>query len=170
MIPSSLFLLTAAASTILAEFVPIHGCEWVPSSTAVKDIVFLSDASNTSAISWNAPAVSASCKTANATWIPINGHQYSVPCSPPENGMIYDIFRVSEDGTTALIMFRAFAQCAADIYAFHYEAVFPLDCKEDSEGSTGCAAKGNVTANCTAEEYLPPIRNPPPCYRCRRRS
>ncbi|KAK7183596.1 uncharacterized protein CC84DRAFT_1201311 [Paraphaeosphaeria sporulosa] len=170
MTPSILFVLVAAASTTLAEFVPIHGCEWVPSSTAIKDFVFLSDASNTSAISWNAPTVSASCKTANATWHESEGHEYSVPCSPPENGMIYDVLRVSGDGKTASIRFRTFAQCAADIFAFHYEAVFPLDCTEDSEGSTSCVAKGNVTADCTAEQYLPPMGYPPPCYRCGRSS
>ncbi|KAF2449304.1 hypothetical protein P171DRAFT_427510 [Karstenula rhodostoma CBS 690.94] len=172
--PPTLLLALATASTALAAFVPIHGCEWVPSTTAVTDFVFLSNASNPSApssISWKAPAVAATCKTENATWLPISGHQYSVPCVPPENGLIQDILRVSGDGTTALIMFRAYAQCAASIYAFHYEAVFPLDCTEGSGGFTRCEAKGDVAANCTAEEYLPPIRPPPPpCYGCGHRN
>lgn len=171
--PPTLFLVLAALSMALADFVPVHGCEWVPFSTSVTDFVFLFNSTDTNApssISWNAPTVSAHCKTTNATWTPIYGHQYSVPCSPPEGGLIQDILRVSEDNTTALIMFRAFAQCAASIYAFHYEAKFPLDCIKDSEGITSCVAKGDVTANCTAEEYLPPIRPPPPCYRCGRRN
>lgn len=159
----------AAAATALADFVPIHGCEWVPSSTAIKDFVFLTGASNTSTISWNAPTVSAFCKTANATPTLIGGYAYSVPCSPPENGITYDILRVSEDDTTATMMFRAFAQCAADIYAFHYEATFSLNCAKVSE-NTSCTADGDVVAICTSEEYLPPIRNPPPpCYSCGRR-
>jgi hypothetical protein len=161
----------AAFSPALADFVPIHGCEWVPSTAAITDFAFLSKASNTSAstsISWKAPAVSASCKATDTTPIPNVGLAYSVPCSPPENGMITDILWLLDGGDSARITFRSFAQCAADIYAFHYEAVFPLDCSKDTEGITNCAAKGDVVANCTGEEYLPPVRfpPPPPCTTC----
>jgi hypothetical protein len=109
----------AALLPALADFVPIHGCEWVPSTAAITDFVFVSKASNISSpslISWKAPAVDASCKATYTTPILNIDDGYSVPCSPPENGMLTDVLWLLNGGNNARIMFRSFAQCAADIY------------------------------------------------------
>lgn len=161
----------AAIPAAFAGCVALHGCESFPTSSAITNFVFISKALNTSApssISWQAPAVGVSCKTTNATWINNLDHSYSVPCSPPENGYIYDVLRTSTDGTNATINFRAFAQCAASIYAFHYEADFPLDCTDYDSASIMCVPKGDIVASCTGQEWLPPVRPPPPppCSSC----
>jgi hypothetical protein len=59
------------------------------------------------------------------------------------------------------VRFVVYEQCAADIYAFHYEASIELECTSE-EGKGVCTQEGDVQAHVTGEEYLPPIRNPPP--------
>jgi hypothetical protein len=71
------------------------------------------------------------------------------------------MFVLSSDGVNATISFKVYEQCAADIFAFHYEAMVVLECVE-GEGMDKCVDGGGVVANVTSEEYLPPIRNPPP--------
>ena len=57
--------------------------------------------------------------------------------------------------------FVVYEQCAADIYAFHYEAEIAMSCAS-GEGEGVCVQEGDVEAGVYGEEYLPPIRNPPP--------
>lgn len=70
----------------------------------------------------------------------------------------------------AVVNFRTYAQCAADIFGITYEAEFPVACAGTEGEGEECEAVGEVVAECVGQEYLPPIRNPPPppCTRCKK--
>lgn len=91
--------------------------------------------------------------------------------------MTYDTLRLEDaveggNGTgvrNATVRFRAYAQCAADIYGVTFEAGFGVECGGGQGGGEMCQAVGEVLAGCVGQEYLPPIRNPPPppCTWCK---
>jgi hypothetical protein len=72
-------------------------------------------------------------------------------------------FLLSDDENKATLRFVVYEQCAADIYAFHYEAGdIGMTCMSEEGGKRVCVQGGEVQARVTGEEYLPPVRNPPP--------
>lgn len=169
-----IFLLALTASSQAQVFTPIHGCEWVPQTTAVTNFTLFHSASNDSTpdyVDWQAPALRVSCHASNpsttgtTTAIGDPGTSTTVDCTASGSDPTKGTLLVSADdgsGSNATLKFMAYAQCAADIYAFYYEANFLLSCASDAWGSTTCVSKGNATASLTSELYLPPIHPPPP--------
>jgi hypothetical protein len=163
-----LFLsLFAASQQALSAFVPVHGCEWVTETTAVTNFTLYTSASNTSTtdhVQWQVPVHGVACSVSSTAIGTPGGDSTIVPCtahSDPTKGQ----FRVlAEDGLAknAALIFVAYVQCAASIYAFYYRADFALSCEADLRGSATCVPKGNATATVTTELYLPPISRPPP--------
>ncbi|KAF2033124.1 hypothetical protein EK21DRAFT_109263 [Setomelanomma holmii] len=168
------FLSALAASLQAQTFIPIHGCEWVPQYTSITNFTFVDSPANAStpdSVQWRIPAFGISCNltsqsaTGSTTTIGSPGTNTYVPCKATSSDPTTGTFLVSADdesGINATLRNVGYAQCAADIYAFHYEANFALLCETDEGGSKTCVTKGNATAVVTGEEYLPPIRNPPP--------
>lgn len=171
---TAIFLSVLTASLQAQEFVPIHGCEWVPQTTAVTNFTLFHGASSDSTsdyVNWQVPALSVSCHasdpstTRSTTAIGDPGTSTTVECAAPASDLTAGTFLVSADdgsGSNATLRFMAFAQCAASIYAFYYEANFALACASDTGGSATCVSKGNATASVTRELWLPPIHPPPP--------
>jgi hypothetical protein len=156
-----------ASQHALSAFVPVHGCEWVTETTAVTNFTLFTSASNTSTtdhVQWQVPVHRVACSVSTTGIGTPGGASTIVPCtasSDPTNGQ----FRVLADdglGRNAALIFVAYVQCAASIYAFYYRADFVLSCERDSGGSATWVPKGNVTATVTTELYLPPVSRPPP--------
>jgi len=168
-----IFLSALIAASQAQTWVPIHGCEWVPLTTAVNNFTFFDSASNDATssdyVAWKAPLFGLACNyTSNpsspgsATDIGKPGIMTDVPCTATASDPTVGKFVVSEERSNATLRFRAYAQCAASIYELNYEGVFPLDCVTTEGGSATCVAKGNATATVTSAIYLPPMRPPPP--------
>ncbi|KAH3908494.1 hypothetical protein HBI56_216850 [Parastagonospora nodorum] len=163
-----IFLLLSILPLSLATqpFVPVHGCEWVHELTPLTNFTYthpLSPSqSNTttppSYIHWAAPAISVSCSNPNPSFIGFQNASAVACVSPGDEGR----FLVSADGKNATVIFRVYVQCAADIFAFHYEAGFEMECVRNEEGGEECGDGGRAVARCTSQQYLPPIRYPPP--------
>jgi hypothetical protein len=159
-------LLSAFTASTYAQYTgPVHGCEWVPSSVPITNFTFTqpylnssTTATTPSSISWQVPNFHISCNTTYTGSPGRVGNPTYLKCTSPGDG---GMFVLSADGANATIYFKVYEQCAADIFAFHYEAVVEMECEKD-EGREMCMDGGNVVANVTSEEYLPPIRNPPP--------
>jgi hypothetical protein len=154
----------ATSSSVLATFVPVHGCEWVKETTPLDTFALLLSAANTSTpsnVTWHVPAHGFTCSTASLS---SPRTRSTVPCDAYSKDAVPASFLLSEDenGKNASLTFSAYVGCAADIFQFNYEAGFPLECEATEGGSEECTAQGNVTAKVVAEIYLPPIRNPPP--------
>ena len=152
-------------------FVPVHGCEWVTQTTAVTNFTFFQSAPSDRTpdyVQWEVPAHRVSCyasSTGSSTPIGILGTSTTVPCTASASDPTKGRFLLSADdgsGSTATLRFVAYVQCAASIYAFYYQADFPLSCARDAGGSSTCVSQGNATAIVTEELYLPPIHPPPP--------
>jgi hypothetical protein len=153
-------ILSALIATSHAQFtfVPVHGCEWVPETTALTNFTLFHGPSNFDTldyVQWDAPALSVSCfNFSTTTSIGKPGTTDTVPCTAANSDPTQGMFLVSADGSSATLNFVFYAQCAADIFAFHYEAVVELSCGVYAKESNRCLSKGNATANVTAEEYL----------------
>jgi hypothetical protein len=155
----------AASRQALSVFVPVHGCEWVPETTAVTDFTLLNSASNAStpsSVHWQIPAHGVECSVSSTTAIGKPGISTTVPCTASASDDTAGKFRVFSDEGDAALIFVAYAQCAASIYAFYYRADFLVSCTMDAGGSTTCVPKGNATAVVTTELYLPRVGPPPP--------
>ena len=167
-------LLALTASSQAQTFVPVHGCEWVPQTTSITNFTFFHSASKDgtpSYVNWQAPLFHLSCygssssSTGSTPAIGKPGANTNVPCKASDSDPTTGTFLVSADhgsGQNATLKFVAYAQCAADIFAFHYQGGFPLSCATDAGQNTTCVPRGNATASVTNEEYLPPMRPPPP--------
>lgn len=160
-----------AASPALA--VPIHGCENVPNTTAVTDFTLFDSASADSAldyVTWQVPALShLLCHTntsyaGNTTATEDSSTRLYVSCTPPEKPTTGVFLASADDGSgrNASLEFITYAQCAADIYEFHWKADFLLSCAGNAGGDATCVSKGNASAMFNFGIYLPPVRSPPP--------
>jgi hypothetical protein len=171
----TIICLSALAAFLQAQvFVPVYGCEWVPPTIAVTNFTFSYSTSNDSSpsyVQWQAPTWGTSCNASNPTstgsitTIGKPGTVTYVPCKSTSSDPTTGSFQVTADdgsGSNATLNFVAYAQCAADIFQFDYEANFPLACATDAEGIGTCVPKGNATAVVIHETYLPPIRGPGP--------
>jgi hypothetical protein len=171
----TIVLLSALTTSMQAQvFVPVHGCEWVPPTNAVTNFTLFRSASidnDQNYVKWQASVFGTVCKASSpsfngsTTAIGKPGINTFVPCTSTSSEPTTGTFRVTADdgsGSNATLNFVGYAQCAADIFEFYYEANFPLSCVTDAEGSDTCVPKGNATARVTNEVYLPPIRGPGP--------
>jgi hypothetical protein len=147
-----------AVSYTQFTFVPVHGCEWVPQTTALTNFTLFHGPSYLNTldyVQWNAPALSVSCYNfSTTTSIGKPGTRDTIPCTAANSDPMQGTLLVSAVDGSATLNFVFYAQCAADIFAFHYEAVVELSCAAYAKESTRCLSKGNATASVTAEEYL----------------
>jgi hypothetical protein len=163
----TLLILPAYVSAQSAQpFIPIHGCEWVPEYTPLTNFTLSQPTSSnttttpTSSISWTIPTFHITCSTTYTGPPGRYPNIRSVSCTSP--GDVGQFFLADDEHhDTATVRFVVYEQCAADIYAFHYEADIEMQCISE-QGKSVCVQGGDVQARVTGEEYLPPIRNPPP--------
>jgi hypothetical protein len=161
-------LLNASKYALADDWVPIHGCEWVPGSTPVTNFTLFNGAINSttpSTIHWQIPIHGIDCTVSNSSSIPPTDKPSVVPCTEPASETTYGQFRVFEDNgeeKSAALISVAYQGCAASIYAFYYRADFVVKCERDADGNEMCTPKGNVTAKVYSHFYLPPISAPPP--------
>lgn len=165
--PIIFFLSILPTSLATQPFIPVHGCEWVPELTPLANFTYThpfsaypsnTTSTTTSYIHWNAPSISVSCSNPNPSFTGFQNASAVACASPGDEGR----FLVSTDGKNATVIFRVYVQCAADIFAFHYEAGFEIACVRNEGGGEECGDGGRAVARCTAQQYLPPIRYPPP--------
>jgi hypothetical protein len=167
-----LFILSALTASSQAQaFQPVHGCEWITATTPITNFTLFHRATNDSApayVKWLAPVLGVSCSVSesSSTAIGTPNTTTTVPCTAPGSSPTNARFLLSVDEGSgdlgnATLYFVRYTQCAASIFAFYYEANFPLSCVMDAGGET-CLAKGNATASVTTELWLPPISPPPP--------
>lgn len=147
-----------AVSQAQSTFVPVHGCEWVPETTPLTNFTLFhgpSDNGTPAYVQWNAPDLRVACYSfSSTTSIGKLGTSETVPCTAANSDGSNGWLQVSADAGSATLNFVFYAQCAADIFAFHYEATVELSCAVYAKESTRCLSKGNATASVTAEEYL----------------
>jgi hypothetical protein len=169
----TIFLLSALTASLHASppIVPVYGCEKYPLTAALTNFTFTHGTSTTntnvpSSVKWQAPALGILCSASSTTnSIGTPGTFTSVRCNENPSDQATGSFKIlAADGTgsNATISFITYAQCAADIFGFGWEAVVPLLCASDAVGSETCVAKGNTTANVYATGYIPHVRPPPP--------
>ena len=159
--------LSSLVATSLASILPIHGCEWLPNTTAVTNFSYFASSSTTTTpdyVSWTVPAFSTTCN-ATFTGPDFRTSEYNstnVQCRSSHSDPNTGFFLQSLTGANATLNFSTYAQCAADIFEIYYSAPTVFDCVNDEAGDKNCVARGNITASVSAANYLPPIRNPPP--------
>jgi len=154
-----LFLLAFAACTHAQRaLLPIHGCEWVPETTAIINFTLSENTSNNSAptyVQWQAPAFRIVC---NASAVEKPGVRTDVPCTQDNSRQdtpgTLQLSAGNESSSNATLNFKVFAQCAASQFAIYYQAVVALACEKSLAGTTACVPKGNATATVWATEYL----------------
>jgi hypothetical protein len=169
----TIFLLSALTASLQASspIVPIYGCEKYPLTTTLTNFTFTHGTSTTnnnvpSSVKWQAPALSILCyASASTNSIGNPGTFTSVSCGEKAPDPVTGGFKVPADyatGGNATITFLSYAQCAADMFGFGWEAAVLLSCASDAAGSETCVAQGNVTANVYTTGYIPHVRPPPP--------
>jgi hypothetical protein len=165
---SMLYLIAASSCALADDWVPIHGCEWVPGSTPVTNFTLFNSAINNttpSTVHWQIPIHRVDCTVSNSSSIPPTNSPSVVPCTAPSSETTYGQFRVFEDNGSeknAALISVAYQGCAAHIYAFYYRADFVVKCERDVDGNEMCVPKGNATAKVYSNFPLMPISPPPP--------
>ena len=159
---SFVLLSVLTAPLPVLAYVPVHGCEWVPETTAVTNFTFFDSPSNANAldyVTWQVPTFDLSCYVNNAAIIQDPSISNNLLCNKTTSSYKTEArFIVSADngaGRNATVRFLDYVQCAADIYAFYYKGNFPLSCTNDAGGNATCISKGNATATQTQGLYVP---------------
>jgi hypothetical protein len=151
---SLLILALTASAQAQRPFEPVYGCTWVPEFTAITNFTFTRSANDSAPayIQWQAPGLPIACNA--TTTIPKPSTRANVACKQADSGAYYLLSTDETSGTNVTLGFTFYAQCAASIFAFYYEAVVSLSCESDTDGITACGAPSNTTARVWTYQYL----------------
>ncbi|OAL44091.1 hypothetical protein IQ07DRAFT_649535 [Pyrenochaeta sp. DS3sAY3a] len=157
--------------------VPVHGCTYIKETTPVTNISLSTlttslpstngtqTTTTTSTATWRVALFGMACAGSN----PNATFPSSVVCNATASEPTSARLTLADSGAAAYktvsLFFMAYAQCAASIYAFYYQADFALSCVETGEGRS-CSPKlgegEEVAGRVTRIIWLPPVRGLPP--------